>query len=98
MSSTSWNIAIGVALAVGLLLVGISRAMLRPPREKPPSEIAWPQLVDDTLTGADASVRREIVERLSIVRNDWSRSILQRARSEEPDAQIRSQIEAALKS
>lgn len=97
MTSATWILII-VVFAVGVLLLAISSAMMRSLREESatPRGVTWPKLVDDTLTGADASLRLDMVERLSIVNSEWSRGILQRAKAEEPDPQVRSAIEAAL--
>lgn len=100
MLSTTW-IVIAVAFVVGLLLIAISSAMMRSVREETaPAQpsLAWPQLVDDSLSGADVQLRLDMVERLSIVNTQWSRGVLERARTEEADPRVRSAIELALQS
>jgi hypothetical protein len=97
VTSATW-VAIVVVFAVGVLLLAISSAMMRSLREEGAvrSPLTWPTLVDDTLTDTDVSLRLDMVERLSIVNNDWSRDILERAQREESDSQMRSAIDAAL--
>ena len=98
LPSTSW-IVLAVVFAVGLLLFGIGSAMLRTLREeKPvPARVTWPQLVDESLADADAQLRMDMIERLSIVDTEWSRGVLERARAEDPDDAVRSAIELALR-
>lgn len=98
MLSTTW-IVIAVAFVVGLLLLAISSAMMRSVREEaapPQPSLAWPQLVDESLGGADVQLRLDMIERLSIVNNEWSRGVLDRAHAEEADPRVRSAIELAL--
>lgn len=97
MVSTTW-IVIAVAFVVGLLLLGISSAMLRSVREETPAEpaISWPRLIDDSLSGAGVQLRLDMIERLSIVNSEWSRGILQRAQVEETDPSVRGAIDLAL--
>lgn len=96
----SWPfLAFAVLFVIGVLLLAISSAMMRSLREEAhvPPTVAWPQLVDESLSGADPQLRLDVVERLRIVHNEWSREILERARDEESDAAVRSAIESALK-
>lgn len=98
MLSTTW-IVIAVAFVVGLLLLAISSAMMRSVRDEATAvqpSLAWPQLVDESLGGADVQLRLDMIERLSIVNSEWSRGVLQRARAEEADPRVRSAIELAL--
>lgn len=97
MPSTSW-ILFAVIFAVGLLLFGIGTAILRTLHEEHPAapSVQWPQLVDESLAGADAQLRLDMVERLSIIDTQWSRGVLERARAEDPDEAVRSAIELAL--
>jgi hypothetical protein len=97
VASTAW-IVIAVVFVVGLLLLGISSAMLRSVREESGAQprASWPRLVDESLNGADAQLRLDMVERLAIVGSDWSRGVLERAQAEETDPQVRSAIELAL--
>lgn len=97
LPSTSW-IVLAVVFAFGLLLFGIGSAMLRTLRaEQPPrARITWPQLVDESLGNADAQLRLDMIERLSIVDTEWSRGVLERARAEDPDDAVRSAVELAL--
>ena len=98
MLSTTW-IVIAVAFVVGLLLLAISSAMMRSVREETApvrQSPGWPQLVDESLGGADVPLRLDMIERLSIVNSEWSRGVLQRARAEEADPRVRSAIELAL--
>lgn len=93
------EITLVVLVVVGVLLLAISSAILRSVREEEAREKAspaWPQLVDESLADADAQLRLDVVERLSIVDSEWSRAILERAKSEEADPQVRSAIELAL--
>lgn len=91
------GIIIAVVFVVGVLLIGISSAMLRSLREQPaPPPPTWPQLVDDSLRSADVRLRLDMVERLSIVNSGWSRDVLERAKAEETDPRVRSAIELAL--
>lgn len=100
MSSLSWDIAVGVAFAVGVLLFGISAAMLRSARKASepaaPAPLQWPLLVDDELRDADATLRADLVARLAVVDSAWSRDVLQRAREEERDPQVAAAIAGAL--
>lgn len=93
MPSTSW-IVVAVIFAVGLLLFGIGSAMLRTLREeqKPSHRVTWPQLVDDSLANADAQLRLDMIQRLSIIDTEWSRGILKRAQAEDPDLVARAGI------
>lgn len=80
---------------MGLLLFGIGTAMLRTFREerKPePPPLTWPRLVDESLAGADAQLRADMIERLCIVDTPWSRGILERARAEEPELVARAGV------
>ena len=97
MASTAW-IVIAVVFVVGLLLLGISSAMLRSVREETGAQqrASWPRLVDESLGGADTQLRLDVVERLAIVDNEWSRGVLERAHAEETDPQVRCAIELAL--
>jgi hypothetical protein len=96
LSSISW-IVIVVVFTVGMLLVGISSAMLRSTREQPPAPRAsWPQLIDESLSCADSQLRLDMIERLSIVGTAWSREILERAKAEDPDPHVRSMAQLAL--
>jgi hypothetical protein len=78
-----------------VLLLAISSAMLRSPRQQRHSaaHAAWPALVDESLSGADVQLRLDMIERLRIVDNEWSRSVLERARQEDPDENVRSAVE-----
>ncbi len=98
LSPVSWDVAIGLAFVVGLLLLGISASMLRTIRssDHAGNGAQWPQLVDEELTGAGKSLRLDIVERLSLVDNGWSRGILERARTQERDPDVRAVIDKAL--
>lgn len=98
VSTATW-IVIAVVFAVGLLLLTISSAMMRSLREEPPAKPAansWTRLVDDSLAAADVPLRLDMVERLSIVDSPWSRDILERARAQESDPNVRSAIDLAL--
>lgn len=103
----SWDIAVAVAFAVGVLLFGISSAMLRSARSEPrlsapmieaaePQAPEWPELVDPDLRDAAEDLRLDIIERLSILGTPWSREILERARNEERDPSILAAIDRAL--
>lgn len=99
MPQISWDIAIALAFVVGLLLFGISSSMLRSARRQEPRKATaprWPTLIDDALSGADKQLRLDMIERLSIVRSDWSRDVLAQAREQERDPDIVSAIETAL--
>ncbi len=97
MASTTWIVII-VVFVVGLLLIGISSAMMRSLREETPEGVAptWPRLVDDSLSDANAQLRIDMIERLRIVDSAWSRDVLERAKAEEADPAVRSAIELAL--
>jgi len=98
VASTAW-IVIAVVFVIGLLLLGISSAMLRSVREDSlgvQGAASWPRLVDESLEGAGPQLRLDMVERLAIVDSEWSRGVLERARAEERDPQVRSAIEIAL--
>lgn len=110
MSTMSWDIAIGVAFVVGLLLFGISSSMLRSARATAPAPTpqpaaapvaaplpTWTGLVDEDLLDADRDLRLDMIERLSIVRSDWSRGVLQRAHSEERDPDLLAAIDRGLR-
>lgn len=110
MSTMSWDIAIGVAFVVGLLLFGISSSMLRSARATAPAPApqpaaapvaaplpTWTGLVDEDLLDADRDLRLDMIERLSIVRSDWSRGVLQRAHSEEHDPDLLAAIDRGLR-
>ena len=99
MSANNLWIWIVIGIVVGLLLLGISSAILRSLREEQahvPSSAHWTQLVDESLTDADAQLRLDIIERLAIVNTPWSRDILERASKQERDANVRTAIETAL--
>lgn len=97
MPSSVW-IVIVVAFVIGVLLFSTGTAILRSLQEESPAAApSWPRLVDDSLERADVQLRLDIVERLAIVESDWSRDILERARSEESDARVRSAIDLALR-
>lgn len=94
LPSTSW-IVFAVIFAVGLLLFGIGTAMLRTAREEQKpirARVTWPELVDESLADADAQLRADMIERLRIVDTEWSRSVLERARAEEPDLVARAGV------
>jgi hypothetical protein len=76
-------------------LLAIGSAMLRSPRRQRHSAtpLSWPALVDESLSGADVQLRLDMIERLRIVDNEWSRSVLERARQEDPDEEVRSAID-----
>jgi hypothetical protein len=104
-SNNTWNLVIAAGFVVGLLLFVVSSAMLRshrreaepqaaPAREAPAH--AWPKLVDESLEYADAELRLDMIDRLSVVPGDWSRGILEQARLEETDPAIRAAIDRAL--
>ncbi len=101
LSQISWDIAIGLAFVVGLLLFGISSSILRSERDtnsfvlKPPG---WPKLVDESLAQSDKQLRLDMIERLGIVGNEWSQNILEQARHEERDPEVLSAIERVLHS
>ena len=97
--TTAIWIVIAVIFAIGLLLLAISSSMMRSLREEPPAKPAansWTRLVDDSLAAPDVPLRLDIVERLSIVDSPWSRDILERARAQESDPNVRSAIDLAL--
>lgn len=97
LSSISWDIAIGLAFVVGLLLFGISSSILRSERQTPPStEPGWPKLVDESLAQSDKQLRLDMIERLGIVGTGWSQNILEQARHEERDPEVLSAIERVL--
>ncbi len=97
MSPATW-VLIAVVFAVGVLLLGISWAMLRSlSDERAVRKPSWLQLVDESLNAADAQLRADIVERLSILNTQWSRGVLEQAKSQEADAKVRSAIDAALR-
>ena|SRR5579864_2662539 len=99
LSPTSWDIVIALGFVVGLLLFGISTAMLRkyPRAEKASAAgIAWPRLVDERLGNVDQAFRLDMIERLSIVQSEWSRTVLKQAKDEEDDPEVRAAIENAL--
>lgn len=100
LSSISWDIAIGLAFVVGLLLFGISSSILRTERmaNSVVKEPAWPKLVDESLAQSDKQLRLDMIERLGIVRTEWSQNILERARSEERDRDVLGAIERVLHS
>ena len=99
MAANTFWIWIVIGIVVGLLLLGISSAILRSLREEqthlPPAE-HWTQLVDESLGQADVQLRLDIVERLEIVNSPWSREILARASKQERDPGVRAAIENAL--
>jgi hypothetical protein len=102
-SNTIWDIAIAGGFVLGLALVVLSSAMLRAANREGASArlstrgAGWPRLVDEKLTHAGDALRRDMIERLSMVPGAWSRDILERARSEERDPQILAAIEDALR-
>jgi hypothetical protein len=97
LSSISWDIVIALGFALGLTLFGVSTAMLRKyPREAVPAGLTWPRLIDDSLRKPDRALRMDMIERLSMVRTDWSRDILRQAKEQERDAEVIAAVEAAL--
>jgi hypothetical protein len=99
LSQLSWEIAIGVAFVVGLLLFGIGSAMLRSAQQErtKPAPPKWTTLIDETLKDPDKDLRLDMIERLSIVQTDWSRDVLSRARAQERDPDLLSAIDSALR-
>lgn len=96
MSTATW-IIIGVVFVVGVLLLGISSAMLRSVSAEPRAQsLTWLRLVDESLGNADVQLRLDMIERLAIVNSAWSRDVLQRAQDEETNASVRSAIDLAL--
>jgi len=100
LSSISWDIAIGLAFVVGLLLFGISSSILRTANDTNSAvkQPGWPKLVDESLAQSDKQLRLDMIERLGIVRTEWSQGILEQARSEERDPEVLSAIERVLHS
>lgn len=96
---TSWPfLAVGVLFVIGVLLLAISSAMMRSAREESAQKpVTWPQMVDESFGETDAPLRLEMVERLGILDTEWSRGILQQAQQQEPDPQVRSAIDLALR-
>ena len=94
LPSTSFDIAVVVAFAVGLLLFGISTAMLRKPAALNPS---WPQLIDESLVSADRQLRLDMIERLSIIAQPWCEDVLRQAIEQEDDAAVRDAILVAVR-
>jgi hypothetical protein len=95
---TSVDIAIAVALVIGLLLYGIGTSMLRSMRTQTGNgkTSAWTQLVDESLKDADPQLRLDIVERLSIIGEPWCTDILRQAFKDENDAGVKAAISASL--
>lgn len=99
LSPANWyHVGLAVLAVVGVLMVAISVPLLRASREESAGGrvASWPQLVDESLAQADTQLRLEMIERLGIVNSEWSRDILQRARTEDPHPTVRSSAEAAL--
>ena len=97
----SWNALIAVGFAAGLALFVAGSVMLRSynrqsTEKERGAKITWPQLVDENLRRADKSLRLDMIDRLSYVPGEWSRSVLERALEEETDETIREAIERAL--
>ena len=95
LPSTNFDIAVAVAFAIGLLLFGISTAMLRKPPAAPTFP-KWPQLIDESLVAADRQLRLDIIERLSIVAQPWCEDVLRQAIEQEDDAVVKSAAISAL--
>jgi hypothetical protein len=95
LQSTSFFITLAVLVVVGVLLFGAGSAMLRS-LQRAPSVPQWPKLLDDSLVDADVDLRRDMIERLSLVSSPWSRDVLSTALSEERDPQLRTLIEQSL--
>ena len=75
--SSSWILVLVVALVIGAALFGIGSAMVRSAGH----EITWTRaFFDGEPTEAE---RREMVERLRLLDDDWAREALARARAEE---------------
>ncbi len=56
----------------------------------------WPKLIDDSIEDADEGLRRDMIDRLSLVPSEWSRGVLQQALAEERDPALRSLIQSTL--
>lgn len=87
-------------LAAGVVLYGAGTFLLRALDRRPEhgaKSPAWPTLIDETLGTADAQTRLDLIERLALVPSPWSTTVLNTARDEERDPQVRSAIDAALK-
>lgn len=92
-----------------MLLFGIGSSLVRSSKVRPDAAretvapapgatsgaTAWPALVDESLTNLNLAERREMIERLTLVGNDWSREILRAATAEETDAGLRAALERA---
>lgn len=55
----------------------------------------WPALLDARADGSETAVRLALVEALCDLATPWADAILQRARDEEPDPQVRAAAGAA---
>ena len=95
LQSTNFYISLAVLLVVGVLLFGTGSAMLRSLRRGPASP-QWPKLLDESLADADVDMRRDMIERLSLVSSAWSRDVLSTALTDERDPQLRTLIERSL--
>jgi hypothetical protein len=80
---------------LGLALLVAGTVMLRA-LARDNTHGAWMRLVDDRIDASDPSMREHFVERLAILRNDWSRSVLEEAKRTETDPRVREAIERAL--
>lgn len=96
---SSWDLVIAGGFVAGVLLFAASSALQRSADRQDrrvKGNLAWPKLVDEEIQSADAALRLEMVERLSLVPGSWSRNVLERAQQEETDPNVRSAIERAL--
>ena len=95
LQSISFLALIVLVLVVGILLFGIGSSILRRLDREPPAP-AWPKLLDESLEGTDAELRRDMAERLALLHSDWSRGVLETALSEERDPAVLAVIKTAL--
>lgn len=61
-----------------------------------PRDATWPLLIDASAFACDASARRDLADALAALRAPWADAILERARDDEPDDDVRAALRRAL--
>ena len=57
---------------------------------------SWPSLIDPRAAACDTATRLALVDALGTLRGAWSRDVLERARADDPSADVRAAAACAL--